>query len=69
MKRQEENFTHNSVSQNKRQLKYLSASSGSVRFKPPVRFLRDLVDVTTSVNCIKLIDQAVKIRCMMVKLR
>jgi len=61
-------FTHNSVSQNNRQLKHFSNSSESVCLKP-LRFLRDFVDVTTSVNCIKLIDQAVKIRCIMVKLR
>jgi len=48
-------FTHSSVSQKNRQLKHLSSSSKFV-------CLRDFVDVTTRVNCIKLIDQAVSIR-------
>jgi hypothetical protein len=68
-KRKHESFTHNSVSQNNRQLQHFSTCSGSVRLKPPLRFLRDFVDVTTRVNCIKLIDQAAKIRCIIVKLR
>jgi len=55
-------FTHNSVSQNNRQLIHLSSSLGSVGLELFVRFFRVLVDVTTRVNCIKLIDQAANIR-------
>lgn len=54
--------THSSVSQNSWQLKHFSKSA-------ELRFFRVLVDVTTSVNCIKLIDQAVRIKCTIVRLR
>lgn len=56
-------ITQSSVSQNNRQLQHNLNSFGSFAFEPsPLTFLRDFVDVTTSVNCIKLIDQAVNIR-------
>lgn len=61
--------TQSSVSQNNRQPKHFSNSCGSVRLKPPLRFLRDFVEVTTSVNCIRLIDQAARISRTMVRFR
>ena len=55
-------FTHNSVSQNNRQLTHFFSSSRLVDLEFSVRRFGVFVDVTTSVNCIKLIDQAVNIK-------
>lgn len=62
-------FTHNSVSQNNRQLKQFSVSSEDLFFELVSRVFGDFVAVTTSVNCIKLIDHAANIRWTIVKLR
>ena len=58
-------FTHNSVSQNKRQLRQFSLFFLSL--ETLFFTFRVFVAVTTSVNCIRLTDQAVKIKWTIVR--